>query len=59
MAFSIRQRQHDAVVHMLNLHTGRMGASALDDLEWPAVAKRLVMLRTRRGGVLTKSRVGL
>ena len=40
------------------------GASALDGaldgaLEWPAVAVRLAALRTRRAGVLTKSRVGV
>jgi hypothetical protein len=32
------------------------GAGAL---EWPQVAERLAALRTRRGGVLIKSRVGL
>ena len=45
MAFSIRQRQHDAVVHMLNLHTGRLGASALDENAPNEVYKVLIMDR--------------
>ena len=45
MAFSIRQRQHDAVVHMLNLHVGRMGASALDENAPNEVYKVLIMDR--------------
>ena len=45
MAFSIRQRQHDAVVHMLNLHVGRLGASALDENAPNEVYKVLIMDR--------------
>lgn len=45
MAFSIRQRQHDAVVHMLNLNTGRLGAGALDENAPNEVYKVLIMDR--------------
>ena len=45
MAFSIRQRQHDAVVQMLNLNAGRLGASALDENAPNEVYKVLIMDR--------------
>ena len=45
MAFSIRQRQHDAVVQMLNLNTGRLGAGALDENAPNEVYKVLIMDR--------------
>ncbi|MDA9098200.1 Sec1 family protein [bacterium] len=45
MSFSIRQKQHDAVVQMLNLNTGRLGASSLDENAPNEVYKVLVMDR--------------
>ena len=45
MAFSIRQRQYDAVVQMLNLNTGRLGAGALDENAPNEVYKVLIMDR--------------